>query len=157
MLKDLQEQLLTDLGRASRVFPDPENGLDKARPISQDIETEVAYAFLRQSAPLLKQNGFVVLLPSWWHRPKTGLGINLILEDFTHICVTAFQRPDHSSIVRVAARPVAILSDHGPSLTKPIQGRGFIELQSRSSILLPISWRKLASLKPRTWFTFAAL
>jgi SNF2 family DNA or RNA helicase len=81
-LKDPQEQLLADLGRASRVFPDLENSLDRARPTSLEMETEEAYSFLRQSAPLLEQNGFGVLLPSWWHRPETGLGIKLRLKDF---------------------------------------------------------------------------
>ena len=81
-LKNPQEQLLADLGRASRVFPDLEKSLDRARPTSLEMETEEAYSFLRQSAPLLEQNGFGVLLPSWWHRPETGLGIKLRLKDF---------------------------------------------------------------------------
>jgi len=81
-LKNPQEQLLADLGRASRVFPDLEKSLDRARPTTLEMETEEAYVFLRQSAPLLEQNGFGVLLPSWWHRPETGLGIRLRLRDF---------------------------------------------------------------------------
>ncbi|NMC10235.1 MAG: hypothetical protein GYA39_04555 [Methanothrix sp.] len=41
-----------------------EKSLDRARPVSLDMETEEAYSFLRQSAPMLEQNGFGVLLPS---------------------------------------------------------------------------------------------
>jgi len=81
-LKDPQEQLLADLGRASRVFPDLEKSLDKARPTGLQLRCEEAYSFLRQSAPLLEQNGFGVLLPSWWQRPETGLGIKLHLKEF---------------------------------------------------------------------------
>lgn len=80
-LKDPQEQLLADLGRAARVFPQLEKSLERARPADLVMETEEAYAFLRQSAPLLEQNGFGVLLPSWWQRPGTRLGIKLQLKD----------------------------------------------------------------------------
>jgi SNF2 family DNA or RNA helicase len=81
-LKNPQEQLLADLGRAVRVFPGLEKSLDRARPTSLEMETEAAYDFLRQSAPLLEQNGFGVLLPSWWHSPGTGLGVRVHLKDF---------------------------------------------------------------------------
>ena len=80
-LKNPQEQLLADLGRATRVFPQLEKSLERARPTNLEMETEEAYAFLRQSAPLLEQNGFGVMLPSWWQRPGTRLGIKLQLKD----------------------------------------------------------------------------
>ncbi|MFB3764311.1 MAG: DEAD/DEAH box helicase [Methanotrichaceae archaeon] len=78
-LKNPQEQLLSDLGKATRIFPQLEKSLQTARPVSLELETEEAYSFLRQFAPLLEQNGFGVLLPTWWEKPSARLGIRLKL------------------------------------------------------------------------------
>ncbi len=80
-IKNPQEQLLADLGRAARLFPQLEKSLEMARPTRLEMETEEAYSFLRQSAPLLEQNGFGVMLPAWWQRPGTRLGVKLQLKD----------------------------------------------------------------------------
>jgi len=80
-LKDPQEQLLADLGKAARIFPLLEKSLETARPVDLEMEIEEAYSFLRQSAPLLEQNGFGVLLPCWWQRSDNRLGIKLHLKD----------------------------------------------------------------------------
>ena len=74
-----QEQLLTDLGKASQLFHAIESSLQTARPVGLELDTEQAYSFLRQSAPLLKQSGFGVLLPSWWEKPSARIGIKLKL------------------------------------------------------------------------------
>ncbi len=79
-LKNPQEQLLADLGKASRVVPLMEKCLESARPTGLEMQTEEAYSFLRESAPLLEQNGFGVLLPSWWEKPDSRLGIKLQLK-----------------------------------------------------------------------------
>jgi len=80
-LKNPQEQLLADLGRAARVLPAMEKCLEKARPTGLQMATEEAYSFLRESAPLLEQNGFGVLLPTWWERPGSRLGVKIKLLD----------------------------------------------------------------------------
>ncbi|MFZ3148780.1 MAG: DEAD/DEAH box helicase [Methanothrix sp.] len=79
-LKNPQEQLLADLGKASRIVPQMEKCLESARPTGLEMQTEEAYSFLRESAPLLEQNGFGVLLPSWWEKPGSRLGIKLQLK-----------------------------------------------------------------------------
>jgi len=75
--KNPQEQLLADLGRASRTYPPIERSLQDARPVGFDMSTEQAYSFLREFAPLLEQNGFGVLLPPWWEKPGARLGVKL--------------------------------------------------------------------------------
>lgn len=75
-----QERLLADLGKASRLFPAIEDSLQTAHPAILRLSTEQAYAFLRQSAPLLEQSGFGVLLPSWWSKPTARLGVKLRLK-----------------------------------------------------------------------------
>jgi SNF2 family DNA or RNA helicase len=79
-MKDPQERLLADLGKASRIFPLMERCLESARPTSLQMQTEQAYSFLREAAPLLKQNGFGILLPTWWDKPSYRLGIKLRLK-----------------------------------------------------------------------------
>ncbi len=75
-----QERLLTDLGRASRLFPLLEESLKAAHPRELALNTEGAYAFLRQSAPLLEQSGFGVLVPPWWSKSSTRLKVKLKLK-----------------------------------------------------------------------------
>src|SRR5712691_11533737 len=72
-----QERLLTDLGKASRLFPGIEESLKTARPQELALTTEEAYAFLRQSVPLLEQSGFGVLVPPWWQKPAARLRVKL--------------------------------------------------------------------------------
>jgi len=78
-----QERLLADLARASRLFPAIEEGLKTARPKELKLDTEQAYAFLRQSAPLLEQSGFGVLVPPWWSKPSARLGVKLKIKPKT--------------------------------------------------------------------------
>ncbi len=72
-----QERLLADLAKASRVFPMIEGSLKTARPSGLALDTPQAYQFLRETAPLLEQSGFGVLLPVWWQKPALRLGVKL--------------------------------------------------------------------------------
>jgi SNF2 family DNA or RNA helicase len=72
-----EELLLTELGRASRIYPELAAGLRTARPSSLYLDAEGAYYFLSTAAPLLDEAGFGVLLPSWWdRRRKLGLALS---------------------------------------------------------------------------------
>ncbi|GJF12503.1 helicase HelZ [Mycolicibacterium cyprinidarum] len=72
-----QELLLAELGRAVRVYPELGPGLRTARPSGMDLDTDGAYRFLSDIAPLLDGAGFGVLLPSWWDRHrKIGLTVS---------------------------------------------------------------------------------
>ncbi|HLB11767.1 MAG TPA: DEAD/DEAH box helicase [Dehalococcoidia bacterium] len=72
-----QERLLADLGRASRLFPALETSLKSPRPVACKLAVDQAYAFLRESAPLLEESGFGVLAPPWWQKPAARLGVRL--------------------------------------------------------------------------------
>lgn len=72
-----QERLLADLAKAARVFPAIEISLKTARPSGLALDTPKAYQFLRETAPLLEQSGFGVLLPAWWQKPALRLGVKL--------------------------------------------------------------------------------
>ncbi|HEX8903346.1 MAG TPA: DEAD/DEAH box helicase [Longimicrobiaceae bacterium] len=76
-LDDPQERLLGDLGRARRLFPPLEPALRGRRPSGCELDTDGAYRFLREGAPLLQQAGFGVRVPSWWGRPAAKLGLKL--------------------------------------------------------------------------------
>jgi non-specific serine/threonine protein kinase len=70
-----EEELLAGLGRASRLFPELDDELQHAAPASVALDTEGAFRFLRQIAPLLSGAGFGVLLPDWVRKARLGLKI----------------------------------------------------------------------------------
>jgi SNF2 family DNA or RNA helicase len=72
-----QEQLLADLGRASRLYPELERALHAARPTVLELDAAGAHLFLREAAPMLAAAGFGVLLPSWWDKRRARLGMRL--------------------------------------------------------------------------------
>jgi SNF2 family DNA or RNA helicase len=72
-----QELLLTELGRASRIFPELAPGLRTAHPSELTLDADGAYRFLSSTAAVLDEAGFGVLLPSWWdRRRKLGLALS---------------------------------------------------------------------------------
>ena len=74
-----QEKLLAGLGYAARQFEPLREGLKTARPVALPLSTEQAFDFLRRSAPILEASGFGVLVPPWWNKPGTRLGVRLKL------------------------------------------------------------------------------
>jgi SNF2 family DNA or RNA helicase len=73
-LANPRELLLTELGRASRIYPELADGLRQPRPCGLDLDADGAYRFLSAFAPALDEAGFGVLLPSWWDR-RRSLGL----------------------------------------------------------------------------------
>ncbi len=74
-----QEKLLAGLGYAARLFPPLTNSLKSARPSRLSLDTQHAYIFLRETASLLEEAGFGLLVPPWWNKPGTRLGVRLRL------------------------------------------------------------------------------
>ena len=72
-----QEKLLAGLGYAARLFPSIAESLKGKRPTSLALDTQAAYIFLREIAPLLEGAGFGLLVPPWWNKPGARLGVRL--------------------------------------------------------------------------------
>lgn len=79
-LRDPQEHLLGELGRAMRLMPALETALHTACPAYVDLQTDGAWEFLRESAPLLERAGFGIQVPPWWNKPAARLGVRLRVE-----------------------------------------------------------------------------
>ena len=75
-----QEKLLAGLGYAARLFPPIADSLKSKRPSHLHLETQQAYSFLRETAPLLEGAGFGMLVPPWWNKPGSRLGVRLRLK-----------------------------------------------------------------------------
>ncbi len=72
-----KQTLLAELGRATRLWPALTDALGTAEPEQLELETQAAHGFLREAAPLLHTAGFGVLLPKWWGKPSSRLGLKL--------------------------------------------------------------------------------
>lgn len=74
-----QERLLRGLGYAAHFCSPVQRSLQTRGPTGASLTTEEAYAFLRQCAPQLQRAGFGLLVPPWWNKPGTRLGVRLKL------------------------------------------------------------------------------
>ena len=68
-----REYLLMSLGQAAKLCPSIEDSLKTAAPTGYELDTTAADAFLTESAAVLEEAGFGVLLPAWWTRTGTKL------------------------------------------------------------------------------------
>ncbi|HZY89952.1 MAG TPA: DEAD/DEAH box helicase, partial [Gemmataceae bacterium] len=68
---DAREYLLTSLGQAAGLCPAVESSLKAATPDGFSADARGAHGFLTETAWLLEQAGFGVLLPAWWTRKGT--------------------------------------------------------------------------------------
>jgi SNF2 family DNA or RNA helicase len=72
-----QERVLESLGRASAFSPAIEKSLEESRPEGCCLTLDEAYRFLKESAFLLRESGFGVLVPSWWGNQDSSFGLKL--------------------------------------------------------------------------------
>jgi SNF2 family DNA or RNA helicase len=75
-----QEKLLTGLGYAARLFPPITESLKSKLPTELAVDTGGAYTFLREAAPLLEGAGFGILIPPWWNKKGSRLGVKIKLK-----------------------------------------------------------------------------
>jgi SNF2 family DNA or RNA helicase len=68
-----EEDMLSGLGTASRLFVELDQALREPAPVAVTLDTEGAFRFLQQTGPLLSGAGFGVLLPDWVRKARLGL------------------------------------------------------------------------------------
>ena len=61
-----EQHLLLQLGQAARMFPALWEGLETDQPIGIELSLEEAFGFLNESAWVLEDAGFRVIVPAWW-------------------------------------------------------------------------------------------
>ncbi len=66
--RNIQQQLLTVLGRAAKVSPDIQRALSVPAPDGVDLEPQRLYYFLKESVQELTSRGITVQMPSRWSR-----------------------------------------------------------------------------------------
>ncbi|MGH2344742.1 MAG: DEAD/DEAH box helicase [Chloroflexota bacterium] len=63
---DFERGLLLALGYAARVYPKIREGMAGAQPVGLNLDLDEAFAFLKESAWVLEDAGYRVLVPAWW-------------------------------------------------------------------------------------------
>jgi SNF2 family DNA or RNA helicase len=63
---DFETHLLLNLGLAARMDPKLWEGLDTAEPQSVALNLDEAFDFLKESAWVLEDAGFKIIVPAWW-------------------------------------------------------------------------------------------
>ena len=64
--QDFEKHLLLALGYAARIYPKVWDGLATDRPTGCRLTMEEAFAFLKESAWVLGDAGYAVIVPAWW-------------------------------------------------------------------------------------------
>ena len=64
--KDFEQVLLMNLGYAARIYPALWAGLDTDQPISISLTADEAATFLKETAWVLEEAGYKVIVPAWW-------------------------------------------------------------------------------------------
>lgn len=63
---DFEKNLLLNLGYAARMYPLLSKGLETDRPTGLDLTLSEAFEFLKESAWILEDSGYKVIVPAWW-------------------------------------------------------------------------------------------
>ncbi len=61
-----ERRLLLALGYAARIYPKIREGMAGAQPVGLNLDLDEAFAFLKESAWVLEDAGYRVLVPTWW-------------------------------------------------------------------------------------------
>jgi SNF2 family DNA or RNA helicase len=72
-----QERLLSDLGKAGKLFKPIERSLMNVHPTLCELNTDEAHLFLSIAAEQFNDEGFGVFIPAWWRKPEAQLGVKM--------------------------------------------------------------------------------
>jgi SNF2 family DNA or RNA helicase len=64
--KEFEQNLLLNLGYAARIYNPVWEGLETDRPIGLSLDLDQAFGFLKESAWILEDAGYKVVVPAWW-------------------------------------------------------------------------------------------
>ncbi|NEO55522.1 MAG: DEAD/DEAH box helicase [Okeania sp. SIO3B5] len=64
--KDFEKDLLLNLGYAARIYPLIWQGLETDKPIGFSLTLTAAFDFLKETAWVLEDAGYKVIIPAWW-------------------------------------------------------------------------------------------
>ncbi|NJL86097.1 MAG: DEAD/DEAH box helicase [Leptolyngbyaceae cyanobacterium SM1_1_3] len=64
--EDFEQHLLMNLGYAARIYPGFWQGLETDQPVGIFLTLETAFEFLKESAWVLEDAGYKVIIPAWW-------------------------------------------------------------------------------------------
>jgi SNF2 family DNA or RNA helicase len=64
--KEFETDLLLNLGYAARMYPKIWQGLETDKPVGFSLTLEDAFEFLSESAWVLEDAGYKVIVPAWW-------------------------------------------------------------------------------------------
>ncbi len=64
--QEVERHALLALGHAARIYPRVWDGMDTDRPSGFRLSLETAFEFLQESAWVLEDAGFTVIVPAWW-------------------------------------------------------------------------------------------
>jgi SNF2 family DNA or RNA helicase len=64
--QEFEKDLLLNLGYAARIYPLLWQGLETDKPVSVSLTLQEAFEFLKETAWVLEDSGYKVIIPSWW-------------------------------------------------------------------------------------------
>jgi SNF2 family DNA or RNA helicase len=64
--ENFEQHLLLNLGYAARIYPDLWRGMETDQPIGIFLNLDAAFNFLKESAWVLENAGYKVVVPAWW-------------------------------------------------------------------------------------------
>jgi SNF2 family DNA or RNA helicase len=64
--QDFEKDLLLNLGVAARIYPQIWKGLETDKPVGFSLTLAEAFTFLKESAWILEDAGYKVIIPAWW-------------------------------------------------------------------------------------------
>ena len=63
---EFEQTLLLNLGYAARIYPALWEGMETNQPVGITLSLEAAFDFLKESAWVLENAGYKVIVPAWW-------------------------------------------------------------------------------------------